>query len=46
MNDTFLSDLKQALGNCISDTDSIHGMFCNNPESDFSRKEGISKRWR
>lgn len=42
MNDTFLSDLKQALDNCISDTDSIHWMFCNNPESDFSRDRKIS----
>lgn len=42
MNDTFLSDLKQALDNCISGTDSIHWMFCNNPESDFSRDRKIS----
>lgn len=41
MNDTFLFDLKQALDNCISDTDSIHWMFCNNPESDFSRDRKI-----
>lgn len=37
MNDTFLSDLKQVLNNCISETDSVHWMFCNNPASDFSR---------
>lgn len=42
MNDTFLSDLKQALDNCISSTDSIHWMICNNPESDFSRGQNIS----
>lgn len=42
MNDTFLANLKHALGNCISETDSIHWMFCNNPESDFSRDRKIS----
>lgn len=42
MNDTFLSDLKQALGNCISETDSIHWIFCNNPVSDFSHDRKIS----
>ena len=37
MNDTFLFNMKQALGNCISETDSIHWMFCINPDSGFSR---------
>lgn len=42
MNDFSLSDLKQALDSCISGMDSIHWMFCRNPESDFSRDRKIS----
>ena len=37
MADHFLSDLKTTLDNCIAQLDKIHFMFCQNPESDFTR---------
>lgn len=42
MTDTFLFGLKQILDNCIAELDSIHSLFCKNPESDFSRNRKIS----
>ena len=42
MADTFLYDLKKTLDNCISELDSIHHLFCNNPQSDFTRNRKIT----
>lgn len=42
MADTFLSELKQTLDNCIAELDSIHSIFCQNPESDFTRERKIT----
>lgn len=38
----FLSDLKTTLNNCIAELDEIHFMFCQNPESDFTRTRKLS----
>lgn len=40
--DIFLSELKQTLDNCIAELDSIHSLFCFNPEADFTRNRKIS----
>lgn len=42
MADTFLSDLKLTLDNCIAELDSIHSLFCQNPERDFTRNRKIT----
>jgi len=42
MADNFLRDLKQTLDNCIFELDSIHSLFCNNPETDFTRDRKIT----
>lgn len=42
MNDTFLSDLKQVLDNCIAELDSIHHLFCQSPGKDFTRDRKIT----
>ena len=44
MADFFLSNLKSALDNCITELDEIHSMFCRNPESDFTRNRKLSFR--
>ena len=44
MPDTFLLDLKQTLESCISELDSIHYLFCKDPEKDFTRNRKISFR--
>lgn len=38
----FLSDLKATLDNCIDELEEIHFMFCQNPESDFTRNRKLS----
>lgn len=42
MANTYLYDLKQTLNNCISELDEMHSLFCNNPQSDFTRERKIS----
>jgi len=42
MADTFLRDLKQTLDQCIAELDSIHHLFCENPQSDFTRNRKIT----
>lgn len=42
MADTFLRDLRQALNLCIAEVDEIHSLFCQNPQTDFSRNRKIS----
>lgn len=42
MADTFLRDLHSILDHCIAEFDSIHSLFCQNPETDFSRKRKIT----
>ncbi len=42
MTHIFLSDLKATLDNCIAELDEIHFMFCQNPESDFTRNRKLS----
>lgn len=42
MSDTFMHALKDRLDACISELDSIHHLFCNNPKTDFTRKRKIS----
>lgn len=42
MADIFLRDLKLTLDNCIAELDSIHSLFCKNPETDFTRDRKIS----
>lgn len=37
----FLPDLKATLDNCIAELDEIHFMFCQNPESDFTRNRKL-----
>ena len=37
----FLEDLKNSLENCISELEEIHSLFCQNPESDFTRRLGF-----
>ena len=47
MADSFLSNLKSTLDNCITELDEIHeihSMFCRNPESDFTRNRKLSFR--
>ena len=41
-HDNFLSELKQTLSNCIAELDSIHSLFCVNPDTDFTRDRKIS----
>ena len=40
----FLSNLKSTLDNCIAELEEIHSMFCQNPESDFTRNRKLSLR--
>ena len=42
MADVFLRDLKRTLDYCIAEFDSIHSLFCKNPETDFTRDRKIT----
>ena len=42
MAQNYLSNLKSTLDNCIAELDDIHFMFCQNPESDFTRNRKLS----
>lgn len=42
MAQNFLPNLKATLDNCIDELYEIHSMFCQNPESDFTRNRKIS----
>lgn len=42
MSDTFMFTLKERLDSCITELDSIHHLFCQNPEKDFTRDRKIS----
>ena len=42
MSDTFMLTLKDRLNACISELDSIHHLFCQNPKTDFTRKRKVS----
>ncbi len=42
MSDSFMLTLKDRLNACISELDSIHYLFCQNPEADFTRKRKVS----
>ena len=44
MTHFFLSDLKSTLDNCIAELEEIHFMFCEHPESDFTRNRKLSLR--
>lgn len=42
MAQNFLLNLKLTLDNCIKELDEIHSMFCQKPESDFTRNRKLS----
>lgn len=41
MNQNYLSNLKNTLNQCINELDEIHALFCQNPESDFTRNRKL-----